>query len=139
MSQAFEQPPSCQGADGTVREFHLRLAIDEIDATKWWATVYDDYSQVGIFSFHSHSVGYRVHNQDVSLRNRKQGIPEATILAVFGLLDSPLVSSTNADQREDDERRNGAADKVWQRLVDAGLATYDEQSDRYLLSGRHHG
>lgn len=66
------------------------------------------------------------------------GIPDALIPRACNLLNVTICSSTNSPSHKTskDKYRTVDAEKMWKRLVEKGLATYDSSKDRYF-SVRH--
>jgi hypothetical protein len=62
---------------------------------------------------------------------RGKGITEALFAEVVATTGRELVSSPGQNQAKADEYRTEAATKVWERLLEAGNAKYDEDTDVY--------
>lgn len=60
--------------------------------------------------------------------HRAAGIPDSLLPELSRQLGKRILSSSNRDSAES---RNDEAEKMWKRLVEKGLARYDEQADRY--------
>ena len=76
------------------------------------------------------SVGMFAHAPEY----QKVGLPEATILHAAKVIGRRIVSSRNNEEKSNGEYRSLTAEKVWQRLVSQGLATYDNETDSFATN-----
>lgn len=65
--------------------------------------------------------------------HRMKGIPEALILEAGKIFGKRIISSSDKHPILMNEWRRGAASKVWERLVQKGLAKYNSDKDYYCL------
>ena len=96
----------------------------------------DDFFYLGATAINKDTLkitGVNRHNQIVY---SAKGIPEKIILELGYLSGKKVISSSNNSKSKyfEDEFRTPAAAKVWQRLVEQGLAFHNEETDIFSLN-----
>ena len=122
-----------------IRVFHVDIDEDEVSG--------DEFLYVRVLPPSDEDVGHwfdltlqRVSAQAYRIGtidgNRTEyggkGIPDALLPELANRLGVDIWSSLQWNDADPSERRTGDADKMWNRLVAKGLATYDREERRYV-------
>jgi hypothetical protein len=139
----------CIDIDGVRHEFYARIIKDAVVASDgsvinaWQYFIYDnnapeyteEFFDAEFVEVDSQTILSRAMSHKNIERYTKKGIPEAVIRDASSRLGKAVVSSSNIEYLLDEtESRTASATRVWERLVAAGLATYDHAKDRYKLA-----
>lgn len=98
---------------------------------------YDDFFDFKIAPLDEFTVKITDMFLDTRMRFKGKGIPETMILEVQRLFpDRQIISSTNKNEfsRVCNEWRSVPGSRVWGRLVEKGLASYNNFEDIYYLN-----
>lgn len=130
-------PLKCVGRDGVERMFEYDWTPSVCRDNGWDFSVYspevNDSFQLTVVPRDEHSVRITEMVNNGHKGFSAVGIPDALIPAVARVSGKNVTSSSNKHKSADDEFRNTAADKVWERLVARNLAYYDADRDIYVL------
>lgn len=67
---------------------------------------------------------------------RAKGIPDAILPELCRRLQVEILSSVHLNPDDESERRTPEADRMWERLVTKGIASYLADCDRYVCPAR---
>ena len=132
----FKNEITCVGKDGQERIFKYHLKESEENGKKKWIFMvvpenlqFYDWFEFSVLDINDNNgkVVMMKHN------NRPEyiamGIPERLIEESHIQLKLTIKSSSNKSNAG--EYRTQPADKVWERLVEKGIAEYNEEADEY--------
>lgn len=122
---------------GRSRSFQVSVETDESDADKIYVTALEDGVDPKTVEGFQMTLKplpdgrLRIDAITAHPSHREAGIPDSLLPELSRRLGKDVVSSSNRFAASPEEFRSIDAEKMWKRLVGKGLATYDEQQDRY--------
>jgi hypothetical protein len=130
---------TCTGVDGISNTFYFDKKDHDCDGSisiTVWVKPQREGNSLELLLVPFDSSSYRIqmitHNRKSEFKAK--GIPDTLLPVVSQQLKKRIISSRKRKITGCDEYRTDEADKMWDRLVEKGIAEYDNTTGRYSIA-----